>query len=89
VCPWNGHTLLGIAVFSKSMVTEDIFLELTESKLDAGFQDCSQVSIFQHACIAGVSNKVLLAMIASSHCSLELIRMYRGKVTKCRNGVSI
>ena len=80
--------LLGKAIFTKAVVSDETFLCLIKAGVDPGFRQISnETTMFQFATIAGVSNLVVLSMLAQDGNTIRLIRSNGGRVSPVLNSV--
>lgn len=87
--PHDSQSLLAKAVMSKHSINDEIFLTLISSGCDAGLMDQSRIPIVQHAIISGLSNEIILSMIAQPNNTITLKKKDKnGKLVLVKNEVS-
>jgi hypothetical protein len=87
--PHDSQSLLAKAVMSKHSINHEIFLTLISSGCDAGLMDQSRIPIVQHAIISGLSNEIILSMIAQQNNTITLEKKDKnGKLVLVKNEVS-
>ena len=74
---------------SRIIINDEIFLHLISQGCDAGLTDVSKIPIVQHAIISGLSNHIILSMIAQPGNTITLKKSDKnGNLVLVKNEVS-